>query len=532
MEIFAFSGLINGIVAFFFGGLVFSKDWRNRRNQLYFLMTLAVGFWALSYWQWLSSSVEEDALMWIRYVALASMYIPLFFFHWITNILNVVKENRYVIRVSYVVVFALSTLAFTKYMVPSVEPKLIFDFWPNAGIAYTAYLIIIFFGLVSYSLFLMDRHYRDGASEEIRGQILYTSLGMFFGFGGGFMNFPLWYDIPLIPYGNIVVAFFPFFLGYAALRYSLFSVKVIATELLTFAVWIFILLRILVSENASDRVLDIGLLLLLVGAGFLLIKSVRKEVQTNEHLEKLTKKLESTNEDLQELDRQKDQFLSIASHQFRSPLTAIKGYGSLLMEGAYGKIPEKMKEPIDRMFKSADALTLIVEDFLNISRIEQGRMTYNFENTDIADMVKEVVDEQRVVIEGKGLKLTFKASKKGSYVSKIDVGKIRQVIINLIDNAAKYTPKGTISVEVDKSHGQILVSIKDTGVGISEDNINKLFKLFARTKNAHKVNVSGTGLGLYVAKQMVEAHGGRVWAESKGEGKGSTFFMEIDELKK
>jgi len=356
-------------------------------------------------------------------------------------------------------------------------------------------------------------------------------IGMLFGFGGGFTNFFLWYDIPILPYGTFVVAFFPFLLGYALIRHKLFETKVISTELMTFAVWVFLLVRIFLSETYSDQIINIILLGIIVFAGVLLILGVNKEVEAREQIENLASNLKVVNNKLKELDQQKSQFLSIASHQFRSPLTAIKGYTSLILEGSFGEVPEKFKDPIKNIYTSAENLVLVVEDFLNISRIEQGRMKYNFEKIDLALLVGEIVESIRPVAEQRGLSLSFESKKSERYISNVDVGKLRQVIVNLIDNAAKYTPKGWVKISLDKHDGKILFAVADSGVGISKENIGKLFEMFVRTENAHKVNVMGTGLGLYVAKQMIEAHNGRIWAESEGEGKGSTFFVELKEEK-
>ncbi len=244
-------------------------------------------------------------------------------------------------------------------------------------------------------------------------------------------------------------------------------------------------------------------------------------------VDKRTKELTVANTKLKELDKLKSEFLSFASHQLRSPLTAIKGYASLILEGTYGKTTEKIHEPVDRIFQSSNALTAMVEDFLNISKIEQGGMKYDFQMTDFKKLIETVVVEQEPNIKSKKLAISFSAQENVNYNIKLDSGKIKQVIMNLVDNSIKYTPKGTITLLLKQIDRKIQLEIKDTGIGFNKETLPKLFAKFSREKNANKVNIQGSGLGLYLAKEIMEAHHGHIWAQSPGEGRGSSFFVEF-----
>ena len=263
------------------------------------------------------------------------------------------------------------------------------------------------------------------------------------------------------------------------------------------------------------------------------LKKSRKELEQysmglETKVKERTQELEHANEKLRTLDKQKTEFVSIASHQLRSPLTAIKGYSSMLLEGSYGKLSAKPQEAVDRIFQSSQKLVIVIEDFLNISRIELGTMKYAVDAVDIKKMVEGIVTEMRPSIEKNGLKLTCDCDQKGDYTVQADAGKISQVVTNMIDNSVKYTPKGEIHVKVSRpSDAAVRVEVKDTGVGITAETMPKLFQKFSRASDASRVNIKGTGLGLYVAKQIVDAHGGKIWAESEGEGKGSTFTVEF-----
>jgi len=219
--------------------------------------------------------------------------------------------------------------------------------------------------------------------------------------------------------------------------------------------------------------------------------------------------------------------LSLATHQIRSPLTAIKGYSSMLLEKDFGELPVKAREPVRTIMASCQHLIDVVEDFLNISRIEQGRMVYEKETFDLKTFIKESVDEMRPNAEKAGLTLHLDIMEDSPLSVTTDKNKLRQIFHNLFDNAIKYTPNGKIEISVFRYHDKAEIAVKDSGVGIDSQEIYKLFNKFSRTHDAHKQNVAGTGLGLYIAKKMIEAQNGTIRVSSPGLGKGSTFNIEI-----
>ena len=238
--------------------------------------------------------------------------------------------------------------------------------------------------------------------------------------------------------------------------------------------------------------------------------------------------LQEANEKLQSLDKLKTEFLSLASHQLRSPLTAIKGYTSMLLEGSFGEVNEKQKEAIDRVFQSSNHLTKVVEDLLNVSKIEAGGMKYEMAPFDIEKAAKDLSTDLSITAQKKGLTLNFVTDNKAPYTMNGDMEKIRQVILNIIDNAIKYTQKGGITVNLSKDTTKnfIRLAITDTGMGISHEEKEKLFQKFSRGEGG-KTNTGGSGLGLYLAKQIAEAHGGHIAIDSPGVGLGSTFSIDF-----
>ncbi len=239
--------------------------------------------------------------------------------------------------------------------------------------------------------------------------------------------------------------------------------------------------------------------------------------------------LQDANEKLKSLDKLKTEFLSLASHQLRSPLTAIIGYTSMLLDGSFGAIDDKQKEAVDRVFQSSKHLRNIVEDLLNVAKIEQGGMQYVMAPFDFEKAAKDLSDDLSITAKQKGLTLTFETDGKSPYTVIGDMEKVRQVLLNLIDNSIKYTKQGGMKVKLikDEKVKKVIWSITDTGMGMTPEIKATLFRKFARGEGG-KVNTGGSGLGLYLAKEIIEGHKGHVWVESPGPGLGATFFVELD----
>ena len=235
--------------------------------------------------------------------------------------------------------------------------------------------------------------------------------------------------------------------------------------------------------------------------------------------------LQKANQELQDLSRFKSQLLSLASHQIKAPLAALKGYLSLMAEGGYGEIPAPLMKPLAAMQHSANGLVELVTSFLDLRRIDEGKMEYKLERTDLAALVRDVAEELRPLATEKGLALEADGLGEPCWVQ-ADAQKLRQVAQNLIDNAIKYTPAGSVAVLLRREGGVASCSVSDTGLGMAPELLPRLFDEFTRDQRVEHV-IRGTGLGLYIAKRMIEAHGGTVTAASDGEGKGSRFTFSI-----
>lgn len=244
-------------------------------------------------------------------------------------------------------------------------------------------------------------------------------------------------------------------------------------------------------------------------------------------VEEATKELETANVQLKNLDKAKSEFLSIASHQLYTPLTAIRGYLSMLTEGDFGKIPGKQKEVVEILEKSSTRLIELIKNLLDISRIEAGRLELKLEQVDLVQMAKELVQDLMPNAMAKELQLEFHEPQQPVPNVIADRERLRQVVLNFIDNSIKYTDRGRIDVKVQGRGDQVEFAVSDTGKGMTQEEVGQLFNKFTRVGGASRFHTEGTGLGLYVARQIVREHHGNVEAKSPGKNKGSTFSMAM-----
>ncbi len=223
---------------------------------------------------------------------------------------------------------------------------------------------------------------------------------------------------------------------------------------------------------------------------------------------------------IKEVDQMKDEFISMASHELRTPLGIIKGYISLVLEGTFGKIENpKMKESLDRAMTSTNRLNDLVEDLLNVSRIEQGRLEVDIRKIKIEPIIEEITSQLEITAKEKNLALEYVKPEIELPLISADTDRLKQVLINLIGNSIKYTQKGTVKITTELKGKKLEIKIADTGIGMSVDEQKHLFEKFYRIKNENTEKIVGTGLGLWITKQIVELMKGNIYVESiKGVG--------------
>lgn len=255
-----------------------------------------------------------------------------------------------------------------------------------------------------------------------------------------------------------------------------------------------------------------------------------KDLSTaNQNLTIVNKEMELANEKLKTVDETKSSILSYASHYLQNPIENIVMASSMLADGSFGDKIEDIKKASIKMSESAQHLSLTVKMWLKTLDFEENRVKYKMESFDLGDLINSVVKDWSLIASGRDIAFSFEIDDHSSYIVTADKTWLREVVINLVDNAFKMTEKGFIKIKVEKvGIEKIRFSVTDSGVGIDTETLSKLFQKFERGHAGWKNNVEGTGLGLYISKKIVEeGHHGKIWAESEGLGKGATFYAEL-----
>lgn len=543
---YAIGILIAGILNTFFGIAVFLKNRKAVSNIVYGLLSLAIVIWCYSWFAMLLVDNNDGfALFFARLLNFGAVFIPVFYFHWILSLINLDKNRKKNLLFAYILTFIFAILSWTPYYIKGVHSILFFPYWPSAGFFYILYLVFGYIIFSGYGVYLLLKHFPKFDYFK-KNQIKYVILGSLMGFGGGAVNFFLMYKInPFGSFGNVGIfvslgLFIPFTipLTYATIKYRLMDIKIVFTEIMAVLVAITLFIDFIFSLLSSGFILStifkLVIFFIFAYLGILLIRGVLKEIKQREQMEKMAWDIrrayeieKKAKEELQRLDDAKTQFTMATQHHLRTPLTSMRGYIDLIMTGTYGKIPPKLKDPLEKFEISTKRLIKIVNEFLDISQFQLGKQVVSLKpGVKIEPIIKEIIEELKFEVDSKKLYLMLEKP-DNIYEIKADEEKLKVALFNLIDNAVKYTPKGGVRITISDGD-KIEIRIKDTGIGIAKQDIPQLFgRTFERGKEAKRVFTTGRGIGLYITGEIIKAHNGRIWVESDGLGMGSTFHVEL-----
>ncbi len=524
---FSISGLINAVTSLGFAVFLILTSFRNRLARYLIYMCLALGSWSVGYFFWQISTDADSALFWARGLMFGAIFTSISFFHLVLVLLKLdrLRFYRIILIIFYFFTFIWVGLNFTPWFVAGVEPRSIFIHWPIPGPFYLPFLFA-FGAHVVYAVVLLYKKYKT-STGILKKQTLLLMIGITVTFIGGSTNYFLWYNIPIDPWGNGVASLHVILSVYAIMKYGLLNLKVVIAEIFTGLLILVLTMNAFLSDGGGDLIFSLFILGISAILGIMLIRSVRKEVKRREEIISLAHSLEKANLRLQELDNQKTEFLSIASHQLRTPLSIIKGYIELIKDGDYGKVPKDVIEVLGKMEESNEHLAKLVDEFLNITRIEQGRTKFIYGEYDLKKMAVDIVDELNNKAKGKKLDLSFKPKRGVNHKIYVDFEKIRHVLFNFVDNAIKYSEKGKVIIKTENEDNGITFRVQDQGLGFGKEDEANFFQKFYRGKNVEGSHVTGTGLGLYVCRKFINTHNGKIWGHSKGLGKGSEFGFWI-----
>jgi signal transduction histidine kinase len=524
------------ILGIWLGLFVYLNNRKSKINQLFLLMMLLSLLWVtLCYFSGSMTNNLELSLFLARsaYGATILFVIPFYLFFTLLTKTKTTRLINLTVPLASVSIFVLTV--FTEFMVTGMTPAKIIGLdigvVPIVGGGKFLYFGFVFLVSALVIVKILKKYYTAPRDEKIKLQ--YFLLGiLIFIIVNLIFNVILTLNIGDARYyqiGNYSIIFLLAFTAYAIIIKKLFEIKVALTAFFVLAITILLFIDIILfTEIAWMQRVKALALLIFVAFGYYLVKSVIREIQQREKLEKLAFELEKANVELRKLDASKTEFISIASHQLRTPLTAIKGYLSMINEGNYGELPEEVKRKIVNIFESNERLIKLVNDLLNVSRIETGKLDLEKKETNLKTLISQAIKDLSINAKKKKIYLRFKDSKKDLPKVLIDEKKTRQALLNIIDNAIKYTNKGGVTVNAQETDdGYFLIEISDTGEGMSKEELNKVFERFSRGNAGNWLHGEGAGLGLYIARKFIEMHNGQVWADSQGSGKGSQFYIKV-----
>src|SRR3989338_2485307 len=564
---------VGALITVFFGVLALFHNSKSATNRALVFLMFSILLWIINNFLILvSTSVPFTIWVVKTQMVLATMQIfgnLLFIYIFPSEKLEFKKWQAAIFLFS--AVFALGISPFLFKLDPNV-------FFPNTAIPHTVGSALNPpWGLVTFAApfltaFIAFRKYRR-ASKEDKGPFLSVLVGTV----ATFILLMITQYLLLNVFGILDFNFYgPLFLmplvigtGYAIIKHHLFNIKAVATELLIFSIWMFLLVRVFFEESLQDTIVDLVILSGVVVVGIFLIKSVLNEVRQKEKLAELNSKLDKTNADLEdlnehleqkvaeqtvevrrayevekkarieleELDKAKDQFILTTQHHLRTPLTIIKGYLQSLLTEKTSLLDEEGKSYLEKASSATDRVAGLVNEFLDVSQMQVGKSILKKESANLRTLVESILGELSPQITKANLQtsLTFPPLEKDNVLN-LDKEKLKEALTNLIDNAVKYNQAGgSITIKGERTRHPIerdkeiyRLTIENTGIGLTPEELSQLFtQYFQRGKEAEKLYTTGRGIGLAVTKNIIQAHKGKIYAESGGRGQGARFVVEL-----
>jgi len=501
--------------------------------RYYSLFAISIGFWVLGRTFFSVTKDSFTAQIFSYFFFMAPIFFILFLLLFSLSLER--KHTRFTLFTKLIIFVPWGALLVLTLIFPFSIREATIAGPPYFDLVYNKYFVYFYAPIISTYLLVLFPiltriYFRSEGEQKLR--LRYIIVSLFFSIVVGITTniiFPITGLTSYVWVGPASTIIAVATVGYALLRKDLWDFKLVISEFLVFSIILILLFDIFLNTTESSYfIFKFITLSLVVIFSYFLINGISNEFESRERIKHFTNEFSIANKRLQEIDIEKSEFVSIASHQLRTPLTIVKGYTSMLLEGTFGIIEyEEQRSIIQKIYDASERLVKMIDDFLDISRIEAGEMSYTFEKIDIKKLVQEVISEFKATSEGSKILITIKSTHVPLYIDG-DTLKIRQVITNLLDNAIKYSYKNNqITITVKESSGKALLSFEDSGIGIPAEKRSDLFKKYSRVVPYEKLHREGRGLGLYIARQIMVAHRGTIWVESEGTGRGSIFYISF-----
>ena len=519
-----YSHLVPLTVSLLIGGLVLLNNPREQINRVLFGITIAFSLWVFfDLVLWATENPDYVMFFWSAIVPVELLiYTGCLYF--VALIGNKKRDTSLLSKIGIAILFIpIVVLGHTSYNL------LGFDYTNCDRGAIEGpliqYLYIVELFIITLTALVAISKFRSIKEQETRKQLLYLSIGTLFfmlTFTAGNITLIFSLDWQYEQYKLFGMPIFVAFIAYSIVRFRAFSMKLLGAQALVVGLSVAVLSLLFIRTIGNVRIIAALTFVLIVVLGYNLVRSVKREVQLREQTQELAAELEKTN-------KRQETLLHFVGHEVKNFLTKDQGAFAALLEGDVGQLPDTMRSFVERALAQTRDGVYSVTAILKASNQKSGTVTYEMAPFDLGTAAAAAVERARPLAEEKGLSLTFTADSEGApYTLNGDKDEISDhVLRNLIENAINYTPSGSVYVTLRRETGKMVFIIQDTGVGITEEDKKVLFTEGGHGKDSRKVNSHSTGYGLFIAKNIVEAHGGSVRADSEGPGKGSTFTVEI-----
>jgi len=514
--------LASALVSLVIAGIIYLSDKNSLTNKLLSSVIVLAAVWGISIFATILSGSLSVGNVSFSAVSL----IPAFLILFILSFRNKLDKKKTWLVLSPAVVMAVLV-----NMPGSISRAIRTDrgYIEVLNYGYLLWVFDIYFFIYAGILFYLLIRARIEASGIQKVQLKYLIFGfatsLFF---GSLFNIIL----PLVGIyqfnnlGPVFILFMSSTMAYAATRHYLQEVQVIFSEIWAFMLVFIVLVLLLVRPT----VFNLFLFALILGVCVMFIRSVLSEAKKNEVLIKQKKQLEDDKEELKTLDKLKDDFLKMATHELNTPVTVIQGKMSMIFDENLGNFDPNHKEFLEPVFKNSSRLIELIRGILDSLKIDQGEMAVTLIETDLVEVTTKIIEKTKKEAVKKNVEMIFNSPKEEIPPLKVDGLKIQNVIQNLLSNAIKFSPEGgRVITDLGIFDGHLVVSVADSGVGISEEDQRHIFEKFYQAKRfdlESPQEQQGTGLGLYISKKFIEMHKGKMWFKSE-EGKGSKFFFAL-----
>jgi len=506
------SYLIFFVITVLFGLWVYLKSSRKKLHVMFLLLSLAVGIYQISHVFGITVQ-DPEASRSIFNFSLSLLLVGAFTVHWIAEAVERARENKLVIIGMYVIAACLGIFYIVypnTYLLQSVS-KLYF---PNYYVAGSYYWLTIVYFVTAFLLVMRMLIKSFTLSDSThRNRLAYYIFAVLLGYPLATCGFFLSYNIAIDPIFSVPFNFFIIPLAYGVLRYDIMDVKLAARKTLSYILFVLGTGFFILGTNLGNDFIAatypfvpnwllplISALCIVLFAGFIW-------------------------ERIRDLETLKYEFITVVTHKFRTPLTRIKWSSELLKKQQ--NPDEEQKMAVSEIENANEHLVSLTDMLLNLRKANDSAFQYEFERLDICTVIESAVKNMSKRIKDREIAFSLVCPEAHAYAS-IDKRRMLFALQIVIDNAISYTPRqGKVSVSVSTKASSAYITVIDSGIGIAKDDINRLFNKFWRSKEAKTTDTEGMGIGLFMAREIIERHDGEIYAESEGVNKGSTFTVRL-----